>query len=179
MPDHLAGGVSNQGPIAATFRPPELLCINAVFVLADRMGAVCGNAFDSEIDRGIDMHETLRPDVTAAMSWTVILLPRPGDWGGSRKRLKEKGAELDLKCTQFFRGVTSGGTETGSEYNGKLRGVAKFDLGKLAGWDLWHAEIGTEMRHGGPQNGHVIRMAARLDRTDIVLTCRSLILMEG
>jgi hypothetical protein len=40
-----------------------------------------------------------------------------GDWGGVRTRWKDKGVLLDSSLTQFYQGVASGGTETGSEYN--------------------------------------------------------------
>ena len=34
--------------------------------------------------------------------------------------------------------------------NGKFSGEAKFDLGKLAGWKWWLADVKTETRFGGP-----------------------------
>ncbi|HEV7684395.1 MAG TPA: carbohydrate porin [Pyrinomonadaceae bacterium] len=76
-----------------------------------------------------------------------------GDWGGARSRLKAKGVELEFKLTQFVQGVTSGGIRHDDEYNGKFQTVAKFDLGKFAGWKYWYAEIRTETRFGGPLLG--------------------------
>src|SRR5262245_51248515 len=38
-----------------------------------------------------------------------------GDWWGVRARWKDKGFVLDTSLTQFYQGVASGGTETGSE----------------------------------------------------------------
>jgi hypothetical protein len=76
-----------------------------------------------------------------------------GDWGGDRKRLQEKGVELEFKLSQFYQGVASGGIRHDSEYNGKFQTVAKFDLGKLVGWKFWHAEVRTETRFGGPLLG--------------------------
>ena len=76
-----------------------------------------------------------------------------GDWGGTRKRWKDKGVELEFKLNQFYQGVASGGIETGSEYNGKFATGFKFDFGKLAGWQFWSAEISTETRFGGPLLG--------------------------
>ncbi len=80
-----------------------------------------------------------------------------GDWGGTRTKWKEKGVELEFALTQFYQGVASGGTRDDvgnlrheSEYNGKFQTMFKFDLGKLAGLNFWHAEIGTETRFGGP-----------------------------
>lgn len=75
------------------------------------------------------------------------------DWGGDRKWLKERGVELEFRLTQFYQGVASGGIRRGSEYNGKFQTVFKFDLGKLAGWKFWSAEIRTETRFGGPALG--------------------------
>lgn len=76
-----------------------------------------------------------------------------GDWGGDRKRLKGKGVELEFKLSQFYQGVASGGVRHDKEYNGKFQTVAKFDLGKLAGWKFWSVDIRTETRFGGPLLG--------------------------
>jgi len=76
-----------------------------------------------------------------------------GDWNGARGRLKEKGVELEFKLTQFYQGVASGGIRHDSEYNGKFQTITKFDLGKLAGWKWWSAEVRTETRFGGPLLG--------------------------
>jgi porin len=80
-----------------------------------------------------------------------------GDWGGTRTRWKEKGVELEFSLTNFYQGVASGGARDNegklihdSEYTGKFQTAFKFDLGKLAGWNFWHAEIRTEWRFGGP-----------------------------
>lgn len=76
-----------------------------------------------------------------------------GDWGGKRSRWKEEGVELEFKLTQFYQGVASGGIQRGSEYNGKFEMTWEFDLGKLAGWKFWSAEIKSEVRFGGPLLG--------------------------
>jgi porin len=73
-----------------------------------------------------------------------------GDWNGTRTRWKDKGVDVTSSLTQFFQGVSSGGTETTSEYNGTAQARFEVDLGKLAGWDYWSAEIKAEMRFGGP-----------------------------
>ena len=73
-----------------------------------------------------------------------------GDWGGARTTAKNKGVELESSLTQFYQGVSSGGTRTSSEYNGTAQALLKFDLGKLAGWQFWSAEIKAETRVGGP-----------------------------
>jgi porin len=78
-----------------------------------------------------------------------------GDWYGARKRWKEKGVDLEFKLTQFYQGIAAGGLRSGSEYNGKFQTAFEFDLGKLAGWKYWTAEIKTETRFGGPPLGAV------------------------
>lgn len=76
-----------------------------------------------------------------------------GDWGGVRTRWKDKGVVVDSSLTQFYQGVASGGTETGSEYNGTAQAKVEFDFGKLAGWQFWSAEVKGEWRFGGPLLG--------------------------
>ena len=73
-----------------------------------------------------------------------------GDWGGTRARWKDKGVVLDSSLTQFYQGVSAGGTDTGSEYNGTAQAKLEFDFGKLAGWEFWSAELKGEWRFGGP-----------------------------
>jgi porin len=76
-----------------------------------------------------------------------------GDWGGLRTRWEDKGVVLESSLTQFYQGVASGGTETGSEYNGTVQATLEFDFGKLAGWQFWSAEVKAEWRFGGPLLG--------------------------
>jgi porin len=76
-----------------------------------------------------------------------------GDWGGARTRWKNKGVVLDSSLTQFYQGVSAGGTETGSEYNATAQAKLEFDFGKLAGWQFWSAEVKGEWRFGGPLLG--------------------------
>jgi hypothetical protein len=76
-----------------------------------------------------------------------------GNWGGARARWKDKGVVLDSSLTQFYQGVSAGGTETGSEYNATAQAKLEFDFGKLADWQFWSAEIKAEWRFGGPLLG--------------------------
>jgi porin len=76
-----------------------------------------------------------------------------GDWGGTRTRWKEKGVDMEFKLTQFYQGVARGGIQTGSVYNGVLKGEFKFDLEKLGEMKFWSAELQMEMRYGGPMLG--------------------------
>jgi porin len=100
---------------------------------------------------------------TAAQAPAVTATPAPppapdlvhqeeltGDWGGARTKWKAKGVELASSLTQFYQGVSSGGTGTSSEYNGTAQAKLDFDFGKLAGWNFWSAEIKAETRFGGP-----------------------------
>src|SRR6476619_4876545 len=73
-----------------------------------------------------------------------------GDWNGARTTWKNKGVDLASSLTQFYQGVSSGGTGTSSEYNGTAQAKLDFDFGKLAGWNYWSAEIKAEARFGGP-----------------------------
>ena len=73
-----------------------------------------------------------------------------GDWNGARTTWKNKGVDLASSLTQFYQGVSSGGTGTSSEYNGTAQAKVDFDFGKLAGWNYWSAEIKAEVRFGGP-----------------------------
>jgi porin len=99
-------------------------------------------------------------EITAAQAGAAQPAPPPpdflhqeeltGEWGGARTKWKDKGVELASSLTQFYQGVAAGGVETGSEYNGTAQAKLTFDLGKLAGWNFWSAEIKAETRFGGP-----------------------------
>src|SRR4051812_43302682 len=108
------------------------------------------------------MSSTVRPEADMAATQAASkpgAAPTPdfldqeeltGDWNGRRTRWTDKGFELKSSLTQFYQGVSSGGTGTSSEYNGTAQAELKFDLGKLAGWQFWSAEIKAETRFGGP-----------------------------
>jgi len=76
-----------------------------------------------------------------------------GDWGGLRTQWKDNGVVLDSSLTQFYQGVASGGTETGSEYNGIAQVKLESDFEKLTGWQHWTGEVKAELRFGGPLLG--------------------------
>lgn len=74
-----------------------------------------------------------------------------GDWDGARTRWKEKkGIEFEFKLNNFYQGVADGGIRENSVVNGKFETLLKLDLGKLAGWKFWSAEIQTQTRYGAP-----------------------------
>jgi porin len=78
---------------------------------------------------------TTTPPATPAPEpdfWTQPELT--GGWGGARSRWKEKGIELELKLSNFFQGVASGGLEEGSEYNGKFEFKHSTKRAQRNGW---------------------------------------------
>jgi len=98
-------------------------------------------------------------DVSGAQGASAKPAPAPdffhqdtltGDWNGTRTTWTNKGLDFASSLTQFYQGVSSGGTGTSSEYNGTVQAKVGFDFGKLAGWNDWSAEIKAEMRFGGP-----------------------------
>ncbi len=121
-------------------------------VRACAVTAVCAVLLSTNaVARG--QEPTAQPAATPAPAPAPDLLHQEaltGDWNGRRSHWKDKGVALESSLTQFYQGVASGGTETGSEYNGTAQAELKFDLGKLAGWQFWSAEIKAETRFGGP-----------------------------
>lgn len=111
------------------------------------------------VDKAISEAETAAKAVAAAKPaatpdqefWTQEEMS--GNWGGDRDKWKEKGFEVEISLTQFFQGTAAGGIRRESEYTGNFETAFKFDLGKLAGWKYWLAEIKTETRFGGPLLG--------------------------
>src|SRR5262245_17835359 len=102
--------------------------------------------------------EPMRCQVTAPAKRDSSLWQRgelTGDWGGLRPTWKSKGFEVVSSLSQYYQGVAHGGIATGSEYNGSLQLGLDFDLGKMAGWQGWLAELKGEMRYGGPLLGGI------------------------
>jgi porin len=56
-----------------------------------------------------------------------------GDWWGGRKDLSDHGIDLDLRLSQYYQGVTSGGVDTNSEYGGTMDYRLRLDWKKLFG----------------------------------------------
>ncbi len=54
-----------------------------------------------------------------------------GDWGGLRSNLSKRGIDIDLRLSQYYQGVTSGGVDTNSEYGGTMDYRINVDAGKL------------------------------------------------
>ena len=74
-----------------------------------------------------------------------------GDWGGLRTDLAEHGIQLDVRLTQFYQGVASGGKNTNFEYGGKFDYILKLDGKKLGLWPGFFVTM-----HAETQFGHTI-----------------------
>jgi porin len=71
------------------------------------------------------------PDFTGDV-WSRSFLT--GDWGGLRTRLANNGVQLELKLTQIFQDVSSGGTNRTGRYSGSADIILKLDSQKLGLW---------------------------------------------
>ncbi len=77
---------------------------------------------------------TQTPAATAEESiWTRDKLT--GDWGGFRTDLAEKGISLEMRLTQIYQNVVSGGKETGGAYGGVMDYVLNVDGHKAGLWE--------------------------------------------
>ncbi len=56
-----------------------------------------------------------------------------GDWWGGRTYLSDHGIDIDLRLSQYYQGVTSGGVDTNSEYGGTMDYRVNVDADKLFG----------------------------------------------
>ena len=71
-----------------------------------------------------------------------------GDWGGLRTDLSDHGIYVDLRLTQIFQGVTSGGVDTGSEYGGVMDYIVNIDGHKLGLWKGLAFNVHMQTRYG-------------------------------
>ncbi len=77
--------------------------------------------------------------------WAGKLL---GDWGGERTKLADKGITLDLRLTQYFRGVANGGSNTNFAYGGKMDYILNIDGHKLGLWEGLMISVHAENQFG-------------------------------
>ncbi len=56
-----------------------------------------------------------------------------GDWGGWRTDVLDHGIDIDLRLSQYYQGVTSGGVDTNSEYGGTMDYRVHIDTSKPLG----------------------------------------------
>ena len=72
-----------------------------------------------------------------------------GDWGGLRTDLSKHGIDIDLKLSQYWQGVTSGGRDENDEYGGVMDYQVNLDGPKLFGsWDGFSINIHARTRFG-------------------------------
>ena len=72
-----------------------------------------------------------------------------GDWGGLRTDLIKHGIDIDLKLSQYWQGVTSGGRDENDEYGGTMDYQVNLDGPKLFGsWDGFSINIHARTRFG-------------------------------
>ena len=126
-------------------------------VVAQSPGAVAAAPNDSRRD-GIAVAPAAQGAAAPKPLGILAQEELTGDWGGVRTRWRDKGLVFDSSFTQFYQGVTAGGTDTGSEYNATAQAKLEFDFGKLLGWQWWSAEVKGEWRFGGPLLGATIVM---------------------
>ena len=71
-----------------------------------------------------------------------------GDWGGTRTQLVEDGITINLRFSQFYQGVSSGGVNTNFEYGGKIDYLLNLDGKKLGLWDGFFVAMHAETQFG-------------------------------
>jgi porin len=72
-----------------------------------------------------------------------------GDWGGLRKDLTDHGVSVDLRLSQFYQDVTSGGNNQDHAYGKKLDTFVNIDAQKLFGsWEGLYISMHVESRNG-------------------------------
>ncbi len=71
-----------------------------------------------------------------------------GDWGGARTQLVERGITINLRFSQFYQGVSSGGVNTEFEYGGKIDYLLNLDGKKLGLWDGLFMTMHAETQFG-------------------------------
>ena len=71
-----------------------------------------------------------------------------GDWYGLRSDLAQHGINLDIRLSQYFQGVTSGGANTNGAYGGKLDYYLNVDGSKIGLWEGLGMIMHTETQFG-------------------------------
>ena len=117
-------------------------------------------------------------DVTSSQGiWSRDKLT--GDWWGGRSDLSDHGVDIDLRLSQYYQGVTSGGVDTNSEYGGTMDYRVHIDTSKLLGtWEGLTVDIHARTRFGNdiladaggltvPNTGMMMPLPEDYDGTDI------------
>ena len=71
-----------------------------------------------------------------------------GDVGGARTKLGEYGVDLDVRFSQYYQGVVSGGSYTDNQYGGKVDYLINIDAEKLGLWKGLGFSLHAETRYG-------------------------------
>ena len=71
-----------------------------------------------------------------------------GDVGGARTKLGEYGVDLDVRFSQYYQGVVSGGSYTDNQYGGKVDYRINIDAEKLGFWKGLGFTLHAETRYG-------------------------------
>jgi porin len=89
---------------------------------------------------------------TARAGWLQELWNRDkltGDWGGLRSDLSEKGIDIDLRLSQYWQRVASGGNSVNSEYGSTMDYRINVDTHKLLGtWEGLSINMHARTRFG-------------------------------
>jgi len=75
-----------------------------------------------------------------------------GDWGGLRTKLGEHGIKLDVRLSQYWQSVASGGVNTNSEYGGTVDYRVNIDAHKLGLWQGLAVSMHARTRFGEDVN---------------------------
>ena len=76
-----------------------------------------------------------------------------GDWWGVRDVASSNGVAVDVKLTQFYQSVASGGNAQNAEYGGKIDYYLNLDGEKAGLWEGFNLTMHTETRYGKDING--------------------------
>ena len=71
-----------------------------------------------------------------------------GDWGGMRSDLEDLGVDMDLRLSQYYQNVVSGGIETGGEYAGLIDFVTNINGEKAGLWKGLFLNMHVQYQYG-------------------------------
>jgi porin len=124
----------------------NILINNGLFVFG--VMAVC---FAPSSEAG----ETVSEPVVAATGSGGDFWHRPkltGDWCGLRSDLSKHGIDFDLRLSQYYQGVASGGVDRDSEYGGTMDYRVNIDADKLFGAKGLSFNMHARTRYGYDSN---------------------------
>lgn len=71
-----------------------------------------------------------------------------GDWFGARTNLADRGITTDLRLSQYWQGVVSGGVQQRGDYGGTMDYIVNVDGGKLVGLKGFSMNMHARTRFG-------------------------------